>query len=159
MHGFNMLFQIINAIIIDNAAIIFKPIISTQTIFNHHQRDLIAIINFIESNSKTCRVNLPTPITRLQIRVFSAAHEIPTTFGSDICRLTKGHIVAKGIEIHLARCQNRIVSWRFVNLNPMFSKVTLGKSRITATHLHITTEIVGKLHDLLIFQDICWVRR
>ena len=65
--------EILDSVVIVNchiSVLIFNQFIhSTKAIFHYEQRLLIAIIQVVEGNSQTQRVDLPAPFTGLQIRI------------------------------------------------------------------------------------------
>ncbi|MNE74686.1 hypothetical protein D3C80_1707800 [compost metagenome] len=96
-----MIVEVLNAIIVMYrlVAILVRNqlIYRTQSIFNNEQRLLVAIVERIQHVAQSLRIDLPAPLTCLEIRVWYAAQQVAFTsnFLLWITCLTDTHVVAE----------------------------------------------------------------
>lgn len=67
--------QVVNAVVVVDAAIFFHFVVSAKTVFDNKQRPLITLIQFAKGIAQTYWINLPAPVRRFNIRVRYAAFE------------------------------------------------------------------------------------
>ena len=95
-HLFNMGAQVVNAVVIVDAAIFFHFVISAKTVFDNKQRLLITLIQFAKCIAQTYWINLPAPVRRFNIRVRYAAFKTRDRIAGAAFGLhCVGHVIAE----------------------------------------------------------------
>ena len=61
LHGNNVAFHVVHTIRVVDGAVCFQRVLCAQTVFNHEQRQLIAVVQFMQGTLEAHRVDLPAP--------------------------------------------------------------------------------------------------
>ena len=151
-----MLPQIIDPIRIVDAAVLLQFIVSAESVLHHHQRNLIAVVDFVQGIAQSFRVDLPAPVAGLQIRIVDAADQVSAGSSQHfrIHGLTYAHVITERKEIHRAFPQDFIVPRLLFNDDIFFLKEPFRVRRIISSHVDIRYKPVHPPHHLLIFQHI-----
>ncbi|MNE96990.1 hypothetical protein D3C80_1952750 [compost metagenome] len=92
-----MVVDIVNAVIVVDAAVGLDAVFRPQAVLNDKQRFLIAVIQHVEQIAQPHRVNLPAPFRACQMRVRHHVEDIGP--GGLVLRLVGGdtaaHVVAE----------------------------------------------------------------
>ncbi|CCJ89732.1 hypothetical protein BN132_1660 [Cronobacter turicensis 564] len=141
-HLLNVGAQIIDAVIVINAAVRFHIVISAKAIFHDEQRLLITLVKLTQRVTQADRVNLPAPVRRFHMRVWHAtlktAERIAATaFGFN----GVGHVIAETQIIAAAFTQNRIIARFHLDVKAATLPLVQHVRRVIATQLHIGKHI------------------
>ena len=103
--------EIINAVLVVHRAVALLHVNRAEAVLNDEQRQLVVIPEPVQGVAQANRVNLPTPVRFLHVRVGDKAlafiviqfRVIRRRFGGE------GHVIAKADVIHAALRQRRFV--------------------------------------------------
>ena len=159
-HLLDMCPQIIDAVGIMDGAVCFLFIERTQTVLHHHQGDLVAVVQLVQSVAQTHRVDLPAPVASFQVRILDSTKQVAV--GAQqvlICGHTAAHVVGEGEEIHRAIAQGLGIAGLHFDLHIVLGPDALCKGRICTAHLHVTAVVVAVLPGMLVLDLILRVGR
>ena len=99
-HGLHHLFhvgaQVVDAVVIVDAAVLFHLVVGAETIFHDKQWLLVALVQFTQRITQAHRVNLPAPVGRLDVWVRHAALEAGNGVTGAAFRFDRvGHVIAE----------------------------------------------------------------
>ena len=88
--------QIVDAIVVVDAAVFFDFIVRAEAVFDDKQRLLVALIQFTQRIAQADRVNLPAPVGGFDVRVGHAAFKAGDRVAGAAFRFHRvGHVVAE----------------------------------------------------------------
>ena len=150
-----MLTQVIDPVAVMDTSVRALLVSGSQTIFHHHNRQLIALIDLIQRITQAIRVYLPAPLRSGQIRIFRAARQVAChLFRILVGRDTGGHVVGTSVEVYGSLFQNLFFFLCDLQIDPIFPEISIHIGRIRAADLHVGTEPVQHIVMLLGRQDI-----
>ena len=159
MHRFDVIPQVINAVGIVEETVFGADIVRPETVLHHHQRDFVPAVDIVEIDAESERIDLPSPVTGLQIRILHAGDHIAAGFLQDIGirRAGAAHVVGKGIEVYGSFLQNLIISRFLAHCDAVILEIAFSVVGIVSPDLYITAEVVAHIHGILGFLDISGV--
>ncbi|MMZ68840.1 hypothetical protein D1872_315820 [compost metagenome] len=88
--------QVVDAVVIVDAAVFFHFIVSAKTVFHDKQRFLITLVKLTQRIAQAHGVNLPAPVGRFHMWVRHTAFEAGNRIACPAFRFDRiGHVVAE----------------------------------------------------------------
>ena len=114
-HRFDHLFhvgtQVVDTIVIVDAAVLFHFVIRAKSVFDDKQRLLVTFIQLAQGVAQAHRVDLPAPVRSFDVRVRNAAFEAGDRIARTAFRFHRvGHVVAEAQIITGAFTQDLLIA-------------------------------------------------
>ncbi len=139
-------------------AVISRLVIGTETIFHNKQRKPVPVIQPVHGVTKPFRINGPSPLACLHIRIFHPVSTFPVIILRIIVPVLhrKGHVIAESDIIHTA-CFKRLQVFRCdIKNHPLPFPICLYVFRILSSYMDISKP-VAFLHGRHGHHHIFWI--
>ena len=106
LHLFNVLTEVINAAAVVEPAVLGPRILGAQTVLHNHDRNPVAVIDFVQRPAQALGVDLPAPLTGFQVGVLQTLGDIALYRGRVAADAhTIAHVIGERVEVHSALLQ------------------------------------------------------
>ena len=145
-----------------NGAVFLNLVKCTESVLNNHKRNSrITVLKQVQSIAKSVRIDLPSPVGSLEVRILCSAHHVALDLIYALLDShAVGHIIGECIEVDRAFLDNSkiflIIHERGINAEII--KELLSEERILAAYLNITAEIVADCVTSLALKNILRIR-